>query len=153
MVRLGEHDLTSTSDSVTFDIPVDLNIVHELFDPKIIYSDIAMLRLAQSAPFNDKVRPICLPLSDELRNKDYTYYQPFLAGWGATTYKGSQAAVLQEVQLPIQPIKECEEAYKTYFPEQIFDDKVLCVGLGIGGKDSCQGIVKVVRNVKISVNF
>lgn len=139
MVRLGEHDLTTTTDTQSYDIPVDLKIVHDQFNPKIIYSDIALLRLTQSAPFNDKVRPICLPLSDELRNRDYTYYQPFLAGWGATSYRGSQATVLQEVQLPIQPTKDCETAYKSFFPEQIFDDKVLCVGFSSGGKDSCQG--------------
>lgn len=139
MVRLGEHDLTTSSESESYDIPVDLKIVHERFNPKIIYSDIALLRLAQSAPFNAKVRPICLPLSDEHRNRDYTYYQPFLAGWGATTYKGNQATVLQEVQLPIQPTKDCEDAYKVHFPEQIFDDTVLCVGFINGGKDSCQG--------------
>lgn len=139
MVRLGEHDLSTTTDSQTFDLPVDLKIIHELFDSKIIYSDIALLRLTQSAPFNDNVRPICLPLTDEQRNRDYTYYQPFLAGWGATTYRGSQATILQEVQLPIQPTKQCEDAYKQYFPDQIFDDKVLCVGVISGGKDSCQG--------------
>lgn len=131
--------MTTTTESQTYDIGVDLKIVHENYNSKIIYSDIALLRLSQSAPFNDKVRPICLPLTDELRNRDYTYYQPFLAGWGATTYRGSQATVLQEVQLPIQPTTDCEQAYRPNFPDQVFDGTVLCVGFINGGKDSCQG--------------
>lgn len=139
MVRLGEHDLTTTAESQTYDINVDLKIVHELFDPKIMYADIAILRLAQPAPFSDKVRPICLPLTDELRQRDYTYYQPFLAGWGATSYRGSQATVLQEVQMPVLPTSDCTQSYKTYFPDQVFDDMVICVGFTNGGKDSCQG--------------
>lgn len=139
MVRLGEHDLTTTTEALSVDVNIELKIVHENFNARIIYNDIALLKLSQTVSITDYVRPICLPWTDEMRRRDYTYYQPFLAGWGATSYRGSAASILQEVQLPILPLSECIANYKIHFPDQIFDDTVLCVGFPSGGKDSCQG--------------
>lgn len=42
-----------------------------------------------NADFTDQIRPICLPLNEPLRSRDLTGYQPFIAGWGATTYQVS----------------------------------------------------------------
>ena len=52
MVRLGEHDLLNDNDGAyPIDIPIDLKILHEEFNAKLILNDIALLRLAQNAPF------------------------------------------------------------------------------------------------------
>lgn len=139
LVRLGEHDLSITSDGVTQDIPVDRKIVHQDFQSKNIFSDIALLRLAQAATLSDRVSPVCLPIEMNLRQKDITYYQPFVTGWGATSYKGPSANVLQQAQVPILPLSDCETNYKGNFPTLVFDEKILCAGWPSGGKDACTG--------------
>lgn len=62
---------------------------------------------------------------------------PFIAGWGAVSYQGPVSSILQEAQIPIVSNSDCERNYRTYFPNQIFDNRVLCAGFG--GRDSCQG--------------
>ena len=86
---------------------------------------------------SDQIRPICLPLDNAIRNKDLTGYQPFLAGWGTTSYQGNAASVLQEAQISIVSTANCANNYKTLFTNQVFDNRILCAGFG--GKDACQG--------------
>lgn len=85
----------------------------------------------------DQIRPICLPINEPIRSRDLTGYQPFVAGWGTTSFQGPTATVLQEVQVPIVATATCERNYKSFFPNQIFDNRILCAGYG--GRDACQG--------------
>jgi len=80
-----------------------------------------------------------LPTSDSLRTKDYTGFQPFIAGWGAVSFKGPTSSILQEVQLPVLSTSDCQISYQQNFPNQVFDNRVLCAGYLQGGKDACQG--------------
>lgn len=68
------------------DIPVVRRIPHELYDPnsKTQNNDIALLRLGHSARFSDFVKPICLPLEPQLRNKNFDNVPLEVAGWGKT---------------------------------------------------------------------
>lgn len=109
-----------------------MRIIHESFDAKTISNDIGLLKLSQIVTITDFIRPICMPLADAIRYKDLTYYQPFVAGWGSTSFKGPAATILQEVQLPILPLSECEFNYRLYFPNQVFDNRVLCAGYSQG---------------------
>lgn len=80
-VRLGEHDLTSDYDGANpIDYAVDLRILHEGFDAKTILNDIGLLRLAQTVVITNRIRPACLPLTNDMKTRDFTYYQPFVAG-------------------------------------------------------------------------
>lgn len=54
--------------------------VHENFDPRTITNDIGIAKLVQPIQITIAVRPVCLPVDDSIRNKDLTYYQPFVAG-------------------------------------------------------------------------
>lgn len=89
----------------------------------------------------DTIRPICIPVDDPLRSKDFLGYQPFVAGWGKTQEGGNSANVLQELQITVLTNEECKAKYKLInklVSEQQFDNAVLCAGELIGGKDSCQ---------------
>lgn len=86
---------------------------------------------------SDRIRPICLPLNEPLRSTDLTGYAPFVAGWGSTFYQGPQSSILRETQVEVISTSKCEQSYKTAFPNQIFDERIICAGTG--GHDTCQG--------------
>ena len=73
--------MSSNNDGASpIDYIVDLKILHEGFDAKTILNDIGLLRLAQTVVITDRIRPACLPLTNDMRTRDFTYYQPFVAG-------------------------------------------------------------------------
>lgn len=45
--------------------------------------------------------------------------------------------MLQEAQIPIVSLAACQANYRTLFPQQTFDERVMCAGTG--GRDACQG--------------
>jgi len=141
-VRLGEHDLSSESDTYTVDIPVVKVAKYPQYTTKDGHNDLAILYLERDVDFSDTIRPICIPTDDPLRSKDFLGYQPFVAGWGKTQEAGNSANVLQELQITVLSNNECKEKYKLigkFVSEQQFDSAVICAGELIGGKDSCQG--------------
>lgn len=92
-VRLGEHDLSQTRDcngeycaDPAIDIPVVERIPHEQYvsGSKAQENDIALLRLGRSVQFTDTVKPICLPVSSNIRNRNYNGFPMTVAGWGKT---------------------------------------------------------------------
>lgn len=92
-VRLGEWD-TSTEQDCEEDncsdpvrnVPVVGRIPHPDYQihSRTQENDIALLRLAYSVQFSDWVRPICLPLSQNVRNRNYDGVSLVVAGWGKT---------------------------------------------------------------------
>lgn len=92
-VRLGEYDLSQERDcqedycaDPVIDVPVVERIPHEQYvsGSKAQENDIALLRLGRSVEFTDMVRPICLPVSQSIRNRNYDGYPMHVAGWGKT---------------------------------------------------------------------
>lgn len=67
-------------------IPVAEAIIHENFTPKSNSqaNDIALIRLQHAAPYTEFIRPICLPFSDSLHNKNYDRLPLQVAGFGRT---------------------------------------------------------------------
>ncbi|XP_063241860.1 venom protease-like [Bacillus rossius redtenbacheri] len=139
VARLGEHNLVSDEDGAT---PVDVGIarakLHEGYNGVSYVNDIALLWLSEDVRFTARIRPICLPLSPELRSKTFVRNYPFIAGWGSTSYRGPSSPALMQLQLPVVEQDRCREAYKIV-PTTVIDDRVLCAGFAQGGKDACQG--------------
>ncbi|TMW39898.1 hypothetical protein DOY81_015022, partial [Sarcophaga bullata] len=141
-VRLGEHDLSKDTETKHVDIPVVRTEKHPNYNARNGHSDIAILYLERNVQFTDLIKPICLPLSEKLRQQSYIGYLPFVAGWGKTMEGGNSANVLQELQIPVYSNDLCRERYKQQnrlFTENQFDAAVLCAGVLSGGKDTCQG--------------
>lgn len=93
--------------------------------------------------FRDRIRPICLPFSDELIDRRFVGQNPFLVGWGLTSENGTESPVPMEVQIPIIENKQCKDIYFKLNPERHnqdiqYDDRIVCAGFMDGSKDSCQ---------------
>lgn len=138
---MGEHDLSNSADTA-FDVNVVKVVKHPTYDAKDGHNDLAVLYLERDVQFTDYVRPICLPLADPIRSKNFVGYNPFVAGWGRTAEGGKPSNVLQQLQLPVLENAVCKAKYSQIgklISEKQFDQAVLCAGVLDGGKDSCQG--------------
>lgn len=125
---------------------VDADVVkamrHSAYDPKKLHNDIGILFLAIEVHFSAFIRPICLPIDEPLRSKNFLGYTPFVAGWGRVEEHGAKATILQHVQIPVLDNAVCKDRYKKakkLVAEDLFDESVLCAGVLSGGKDSCGG--------------
>uniref|UniRef100_A0A1A9UFJ1 CLIP domain-containing serine protease n=1 Tax=Glossina austeni TaxID=7395 RepID=A0A1A9UFJ1_GLOAU len=148
-VRLGEWD-TTTNPDCEFDIrgnkdcaPEHVDVAVERAIPHPMYApnsrnqlhDIALLRLARRVAFTDFVRPVCLPLDDNLRTASFDGIVMDVAGWGKTE-NGSSSTV--KLKAPVQGV-EPEECRRIYSRQNIhLGDKQICAG-GKEGVDSCRG--------------
>ncbi|KAF9411336.1 hypothetical protein HW555_009836 [Spodoptera exigua] len=160
-VRLGEWNTSSSVDCFhddcsgpVQDIPVEEIIAQENYDPQDSqqHHDIAILRLAYNAQFNDFVKPICLPLSNELRNSLFEGFDMEVAGWGKTETQdggsdsqpiysgpnlaGTESDVKLKVRVPIVNVNRCASVYQRV--SRTIDTTQICAG-GVAGQDSCRG--------------
>ncbi|KPI97653.1 Proclotting enzyme [Papilio xuthus] len=139
LVRLGELDLEKEDDGAApIDVLIKTKIEHENYSRNSLTNDIGVLVLQQDVTFTKLIHPICIPLAPELRSNSYVNYNPLIAGWGSVSYRGPSASHLQALQLPVVSNEYCARAYSAY-KEQTIDERVLCAGYELGGRDSCQG--------------
>ncbi|EDV91600.1 serine protease grass [Drosophila grimshawi] len=142
-IRLGEHRISTEKDCrrlgrrekcapPVLDVGIEKMILHEKYDTRRITNDIALLRLNKTVEFQKHIKPICLPINDELKGQSETMSNYFVTGWG-TTEKGSASDVLLQASVPIQSRSTCSQAYR----REVLHTQ-LCVG---GGdlQDSCKG--------------
>ncbi|XP_051861744.1 venom serine protease Bi-VSP-like isoform X1 [Drosophila albomicans] len=141
-VRLGEHDLSTDTDTTHMDINIVKNVSHSNYNKTDGRSDIAMLYLERNVEFTNIMKPICLPNSPSLRAKSYVDTNPIVIGWGNTQEFGRSAKILRQLMIPVLENSVCQNSYKALnlsFSLNQFDKAILCAGTLAGGEDSCQG--------------
>ncbi|XP_049828783.1 trypsin-7-like [Schistocerca gregaria] len=128
-VMLGINDLLSLQRVLP---RVDRIIVHEDFDRDFLHdiNDVALIRLAQSVPFNDQVAPICLPQNVEM---DYADQLAIVAGWGRVGQDKPLSRFLLAAEVRVISNDFCR---KSSIGDHI-KDNMLCTYYE--KKDACQG--------------
>ncbi|KAH8419185.1 hypothetical protein KR222_009242, partial [Zaprionus bogoriensis] len=148
-VRLGEWDTSTEPDCVVeltkkricaplhMDIEVEKRILHELYVPNSIdqMHDIALLRLKRAVVFSDYVKPICLPVGDDVRNNNFEDYAMDVAGWGITE-DGKPSNTKLKITVHVWNLDKCQDKYRTY--QMHLNRSQLCAG-GKANVDTCQG--------------
>ena len=57
--------------------------------------------------FLDSIRPICLPINEPLRSREFFGDNAFIAGWGGTSENGDPSPVLMQLQIPVVGNQKC----------------------------------------------
>lgn len=139
VVRLGELDLAKEDEGATpLDVLIKQKVKHEQYSATSYTNDIGILILDREVTFTELIKPICIPKDEKLRATTFEDYNPLIAGWGNTQFRGAAATHLQVLQLPVVGNDYCMQAYSAYKAQKI-DERVLCAGYKQGGKDACQG--------------
>lgn len=110
----------------------DWILIHPDYNDNLFYSDLALIKLDQSAtktPINILSRDATLALqqNEQLR----------ILGWGVTD-TGATSQVLQQVDVSFQRDNICNSTYPINSIDDYWD-RSFCAGEVSGGKDSCQG--------------
>ncbi|CAB4056786.1 unnamed protein product [Lepeophtheirus salmonis] len=151
-VRLGEHDLEDENDGAQpRDYGIIKTIIHPDYHPIRFNNDIAILVLSNDVEFDHRITPICLPdlmkdsgtsgfsfgLTKQVRDRLLDAH-PFVAGWGATKFRGASSSKLLEINLEIISNRECSRAFTNFRNVNVTENK-LCALDQNGEKDACQG--------------
>ncbi|XP_035785996.1 serine protease grass-like [Anopheles albimanus] len=148
-VRLGEHDKTKEVDCIVYkdgetecaDPPIEVNIestvVHSEYNRPIRFRhDIALIRMAQEVTYSDSIKPICLPIREDVRKKVLPKY--ILTGWG-TTEEQALSDILLQALLKHVPVSECQQKMReNALRIDLSEDYQMCAG-GEEKVDSCKG--------------
>ncbi|XP_031619833.1 serine protease easter-like [Contarinia nasturtii] len=143
-VRLGEWDQRTERDcddgncsDPVQDIEVVERIPHKNYNSnsKAQENDIALLRLARPVSFTDWVKPICLPIGNDIANKNFDGLPLIVAGWGKTE-NASSSSVKLKVEIDGVSLSQCNNVYQAQ--NVVLTNKQLCAG-GQPAKDSCRG--------------
>lgn len=148
-MRLGEWDTNTNPDCEVdvrgerdcapehIDVRIERAIPHPQYDPnsRSQVNDIALLRLDRNVPYSDFVRPICLPLSNNLRSATFDGIVMDVAGWGKTE-KVSASNLKLKASVEGYTLNQCRSVYMRQ--NIILGDTQICAG-GKEGIDSCRG--------------
>ncbi|XP_055308748.1 trypsin-7-like [Sitodiplosis mosellana] len=105
-------------------------VSHPNFNSTSTNFDFALLKLAESLKFTDKIQPIALLNADAVV-EDGT--PSLVTGWGLTQNPNESNEGLRGVIVPIVNQEYCKSLY-----EGGITDQMICAGYDEGGKDSCQ---------------
>ena len=141
VVRVGEHDLTRTSDGRHQDLAVARAAVPP--GRRGHHDDIAVLTLTEPARLAEHVRPVCLPSStgdDPSVGDDVV-----VAGWGRVEYSEPASDLLREAVQQVRRTDQCERAYREVpgfedlYPGGFGASKICAMDTTGGHQDSCRG--------------
>ncbi|XP_062540200.1 serine protease grass-like [Armigeres subalbatus] len=152
-VRLGEHIISTNPDCVNFtelngyfeevcadpveDVAVESYVIHPDYRKSFIGDDIGLIRLAEAIVFKTHISPICLPMSEELKDSLLPNY--IVAGWGYTQNM-EPSDVLMKALLPRIDREACQQWFNPY--KKMYNIKIserqICAG-AVGLVDACAG--------------
>jgi len=139
IVRLGDTDITTTSDGQHQDIEIKGKaIIHPQYDPLTVKNDIAILKLKKPVDFSKGgVGTVCLPNEYSGVGKiESLNRQPHIIGWGKLDDDLPTSDVLQEARVPIVATSSCKNSYSQGGID-IDGTSQICAGLGT--IDTCAG--------------
>ncbi|XP_050093189.1 serine protease grass-like [Anopheles aquasalis] len=147
-VRLGEQDKSKPIDCIVYSngekscadppvhVVIESMVVHRAYRKYSVLHDIALIRMVHDVAFTDSIKPICLPLPQDVRNLDLPRY--IVAGWGMTENQTSSNVLLQAL-MDVVTVPECNRRLAEHgFSGYLSEEYHMCAG-GKNLTDSCRG--------------
>ncbi|XP_037798373.1 phenoloxidase-activating factor 2-like isoform X1 [Penaeus monodon] len=139
VVRLGEWDFSSTSETIPYqEIAVLRVAVHPQFNSSTLAYNVALLFLEREATLGPTVDTVCLPDHDQF----FDGAMCFSGGWGKDSFgrSGRYQEIIKAVKLPATNYKQCETIMRTTRLGRHFNlhPTFMCAG-GLEGEDLCTG--------------
>ncbi|XP_069688097.1 chymotrypsinogen 2-like isoform X2 [Periplaneta americana] len=141
-VRLGEHDVTSTTETLRHEeYDVAGVVLYPGFDNTTLAHDIALIRLRHPAKQRPNIDVVCLPkqgskFPDTTDSQSHT--RCVITGWGRRSETSEHSVVLKEVTVPLWQNKDCERALRQQFGSSYsLPETSICAGAE--GRDACDG--------------
>ncbi|KAK2705177.1 hypothetical protein QYM36_017281 [Artemia franciscana] len=133
-VELGAYYRNPKISQNTFLTNAEKIILHEDYNAHTIDNDIALLKLSSPVTYTASIRPICLPINNDIWA--YKNIQGTVTGWGALSEKGGLANKLMSLTLPILSTKECQPYFSKIRTPKITENMICTYSRG---QDACQG--------------
>ncbi|XP_056637930.1 clotting factor G beta subunit-like [Diorhabda sublineata] len=130
-VRLGIYNIC-INESTQKEYSVEKVNVHELYQQKMPYYDICLLKLVGNT---DQYRPICLP-PPTLKKKPLYGTVP---GLGTLRYRGAMPCTVHEARLLFYNDSMCHDMINKTGNDASIIENAFCAGYIQGGIDTCQG--------------
>lgn len=133
-VMAGAHNVRASTEEHRVEITSYEGMVHPDWDPNTLKNDIALVKLPEKIPFDEFIRPACLPPKSD---SDETYVGQLTTpvGWGknADDAGGITPDLNMVSDLPVITNAACADTYGS-----IIYDGIMCIDSS-GGKGVCNG--------------
>ncbi|XP_046643346.1 trypsin-1-like isoform X1 [Daphnia pulicaria] len=131
IVLLGVHELSGKRNDAQLSRNVVKIKIHEKYNPKHWFNDIAILTLENPVKFTKTISSVCLPPQGS--NDQYEGRLVFAKGWGRTKEGGKGSDFLRHISKRILNQSKCRQIYN-YRP---YPSHMMCAYEP--GKGTCQG--------------
>lgn len=125
LIYLGKYYLRQWSNTGIQDRQISKVIVHPDYDGRTFRNDLALLKLVQTAEFNDYVRPVCLWEGTDDVNR-IVDKEGTIAGWGFNE-NGKLTEHLTKTKMPVVSKETCIYSYPEFF-SRFTTEKTYCAG-------------------------
>ncbi|XP_051539012.1 inactive serine protease PAMR1 [Myxocyprinus asiaticus] len=127
-VVMGKHYLSDLRENKRLQhIQISQILLHPHYDPHLLDSDLALLKLADKARISEYVSPVCLP---HMQGGEVTAKQAFLTGWPITgQHRLAAHTDSEEPQtglVELADVVKCERQYSKQGVPMSLTDNMLC---------------------------
>ncbi|RXN26459.1 inactive serine protease PAMR1-like protein [Labeo rohita] len=125
-VVMGKHYLRDLRENKRIQhIQVAQILIHPNYDPRVLDSDLALLKLSDKARISEYVSPVCLP---RLQGGEVTAKQAYLAGWPVASQQRAHtdSEATRTGLIELADVVKCERQFSKYGVPISMSDNMLC---------------------------
>lgn len=97
------------------------------------------MHLLHDVKFTDTIRPVCLPVYDPIKYRNFDDSNPFLIDWGLTSHDDILSDVMLQDQVVVHDKKACRKEFEKHGKYRVsaqYGERIVCAG--IEAESKCQ---------------